>query len=325
MTTRTVTFPLGHHGEIGRANHRAAKREPVGSKGGVPIETVTASELVAAFRIEEPHGRGHRRYAVYLHSNRLWWPLFDPRTPRGDERRTLEDVVAGRVILFGDVEDEPAHTWIQRVARDLLVVDGNRLFAAGGAPVIVTWQRRLCVVNTGATRSGEPTTSGLALQPGHHGDFLADWAICRGKFWRGRSPAMDEEIRRMRCRPDRVPIIDRVAAPAGELPDFEVQTDSAYRLADSAILYRVVQRPTRYDDLLDLFARARDDGPPDLTARRLMALDGCRRILGEEWILNCLPLGCGRNVLAMLDKAPAAWKLPSTDAGLSDAEALAHA
>lgn len=347
MRTRTVVFPFGHYAEVKRAKQRLPRSCRFKSAGGVAIETVGASELVTAFRIEEPQGRGRRCYPIYCHAGRLWWPLYNPLAPDRDERQTLEDAIAGRVNLFGDevldaspealiaIDDDPSivatgvsdekevHADIQKRARDLLLVGGDRLFAAGGRPVIVTWSRRLRVVNTGATRSGEPTRSGLALQPGHHGDFGPDWAMCLGKFWNGPSAALDDEICRLRCRQDRVPIIDQFASVPDTRPDFELQLDAAYRRVDDAV-YRVEERPNSYGDLMDLLDGARADATSNLTARRLKALHGCARILGEGWVLDTFPLGCGKRVLELLKNAPA--ELLSTEAGLSheDGDALAR-
>lgn len=338
--TRTLFFPFGFYCEVRRAKQRAPRPGRFRADTGVLIESVDAADLVTAYLIEEPEGRRRRCHPVYLHGGRFWWPLHNPRTPRRDERAILEDARAGVINLFGDdvlgdlnpidgsivatgaSDEENVRTQTQKKAQDLLLVDGDRLFAAGGAPIFVRSHRRLRIVSTGADRCGEPATSGISLQPGHHGKFWADWAICGGECWRPGSPELAAQILRLRCGRDRVPVVEQRVAHHDVRSEFEQRLDASFRLADFQVCCCVDERPTGYDDLFELFARARADGPPDLTARRLAALEGCVKTLGEGWVINTFPLGRGNNMLRLLkDAAAEAW----TEAGLTDedGEALA--
>lgn len=323
-------FPFGYRAEVMRGRQRIPRSAIFRTSGPVLIEQVDEFDLEIAYHIEELHGRHRRCFNVFRHRGRLFWPLFNPsRSGSFDERQTLKDALNGDINLFGEnllaaapltldedicrvdwSDEKTVHLDMQRKAQDCLLV-GDRLFATGGVPIMVSSKGRLRVVSTGASRSAEPAVSGLALQPGYHAEFWADRAICSGKCYLPGSPGLADEIRRLLCPESKIPVIEAMAAE--DVDFFDLRVDAAFRLVDRAMFDRVWERPKLYDDLCECFERARDQEPAKLTRRRITALGECMKVFGADWMKQTFSLQCSRNILHLVRAAEPSGDLSTED------------
>lgn len=206
----TVEIPFIHGAEVrARRKHKPTQKN-YRSRGFIQIRRIDRSQAAVAYSVD--FGAEHTS-DVLLHDGRLFWPANQtrplPLPPIGNALEMLSD---GRFDLFSDgllattptfdddltiarimkTEEESALNRIHRKVSACLVV-GEELFSEGGVPIVFAssteLQPTLYVTTSGADRSAEPRTDGLAIQPaGAHLRAVHD-ALCRFPF---RLPRADQ-------------------------------------------------------------------------------------------------------------------------------------
>src|SRR5690606_13830797 len=166
----------------------------------VEIMTFRKADLPVAYRVRDRRRLGWGRQSIIRHHERLWWPLVDSsyswsiktarnllqalRAGRSDlfVQRSLNHHFAGRNIhLVLDGHDETLAN-VHRCAGDLMIVD-DKLYAAGGAPLLAELFGNIRIASTRPNRGVPPTTGSLRVRAANDHAGGLDHALCRGRFY----------------------------------------------------------------------------------------------------------------------------------------------
>lgn len=274
-------------GKHGRAGTTALRR----SAAAIEIATVRGAGLPVVYRVEHQRDLGPGRHSVLRQDGRLWWPLVEKTAPL--EIRTardfLRDLRAGRSDLFvrrplnhlyiesrrrrqiiHDGHDETLAA-VHRSAKSLLIVD-NRLYAAGGVPLLVDAFGRIHIADTGDGRSVAAAPAGeLRIKPANGHWRGRDLAICCGSF---RDADFLDGFSKGRWRYKFRGV--RLKTPGGEFVDEHVvRIDAAFRTAWTAMNRLTAKtRPEGLETVRARFVEALGPAEDDryLTGARYRAL-----------------------------------------------------
>ena len=280
----TIEIPFAFEAEIRQHKRRKTVRRFYKSKTFVEVQRIPAAETAYTVELRPDHS-----VDILLHQGRLMWPLryaAPLRDPVSDD--TFQMLQDGKLDLFSDgklataglLDDDDSWKEIvqhgendalsrinRNIARCFLL--GKELFAEGGVPIYVTRNRELAptirVASTGASRSGEPSVDGLAIQPGgFHSRSLQD-SLARGLF---RVPSVSDKTRSPNEGYPRI-----IAHRTDSVDAIDLRVDGTFRMFWQALN----QKPIKKGDETLKWSHSRFEESisgtlPDLTARRCEAL-----------------------------------------------------
>jgi hypothetical protein len=190
---------------------------------------------------------------------------------------------------------------MQRRGEDYLLA-GDRLFIAGGVPIVIIDSSIPQIVSTGAVRLGKTVESEVeSIEAWGHAEYWADRGICSTECWLpGEQPSTKELLRH--CSPGTgAPAIEVIKPEPVDL--FQIRVDAAFRIFRRRLFPGVNPSGAPNEDLGPFFERAHVHDAPQLTRRRITALSRSLDVLGTDWFLQRLGTSTMQCILGLIQFA----------------------
>ena len=279
---------------VPQGRRRGARRTALcRATAAIEIEKVRTEDVEIAYCVKHERDLGRGWHQVVRKDGKLWWPLADTALIvwTKDAGDFLRELCSGQSDLFvrggeaarfrhesveqrqvvRDTYDETLAE-LHRSARNLLIVD-DRLFAAGGVPMLVEAHGTVCIASTGADRGVLPARCELRVGPANCHHTGLHLGVCRGRFYLPGSSELDHA---MTQRPFDFRGIRVDTVQGDEVDPLVVRIDAAFRtgwIAMNASISRT--RPLGFARLHATFSEAcGSSGGDRLTAARYFALRG---------------------------------------------------